>query len=109
MYKLTQDPNECPAIQIEDQEMQWIVTAVGACAALPPSNSPEDIARHEEWKKLSEKLETFFSQTHGPKEPIMNEMYRRKHKGLSPVTGDKYDVPNVGIYTYDGRNWMLAQ
>ena len=108
-FVLTQKQNAFPALEVSDQEMEWIVDAVGAVAALPPSNFPEDIARNKEWKSLSERLNVFFSQTHGPRQPIMNEMYRRKHNGLDPVRGDKYEVPSLGVFEYDGAGWELAQ
>lgn len=44
-----------------------------------------------------------------PKEPVMSEMYRRAHHGMNPVRGDKYDVPDIGVYEFDGSSWVLPR
>jgi len=44
-----------------------------------------------------------------PQEPVMSELYRREHHGMNPVCGDKYNVPQVGLYEFDGSSWQLAQ
>lgn len=48
-----------PSIEnLTERDIEWIVVAVEAVAALPPGGFPEDIARHEEWKALAAKLRT---------------------------------------------------
>lgn len=41
---------------LTERDIEWIIVAVEAVAALPSSGLPEDDARHEEWKALAAKL-----------------------------------------------------
>lgn len=41
---------------LSERDIEWIITAVDAIAALPSSGLPGDNVRHEEWKGLAVRL-----------------------------------------------------